>query len=130
MVSRYLMERGMEVVYIGNQLPQAIVAAVVEEDADVLGLSSLSGNHMVMVPRILAALRQQEIDDVLVVLGGVIPAADQRALGDLGGIGAVFGTGSNLEDIAGFIEQHAHKDVPPNTGATFAFTTEREHGAR
>lgn len=103
MVSRYLAERGMEVVYIGNQPPEAIVEAVSQEDADVLGLSSLSGNHMVMVPRILAGLQQAGLGEVLVLLGGVVPPADAAALAAQG-VARVFGTGSNLAEIAAFIE--------------------------
>ncbi len=105
-VARYLAQRGMEVVYIGNQLPEQIVEAVVQEDAHVLGLSSLSGNHMVMVPRVLEDLRRRGVDGVLVLLGGVIPTRDADALKALG-VAQVFGTGSNLEEIATFIESNA-----------------------
>lgn len=97
-VSRYLMASGMEVVYIGNQLPEQIVAAAVEEDADVLGISSLSGNHSVMVPPILAGLREQGAEDVLVLVGGIVPADDADAL-RAAGVAGVFGPGTPLEDI-------------------------------
>lgn len=104
MVSKYLSDRGMEVVYVGNQMPEALAPAVAQEDAAVLGLSSLSGNHMVMVPRVLKALRQADLDDVLVVVGGVIPPDDREAL-LAAGVDGVFGTGSSLEEIAAFIEE-------------------------
>jgi methylmalonyl-CoA mutase C-terminal domain/subunit len=104
-IARYLMTQGMDVIYIGNQLPEAIVEAVIEEDADVLGLSSLSGNHKIMVPRILKGLRDQKVDDVLVLLGGIIPAEDEEPL-LAAGIAGIFGPGSSLQDIATFIEEH------------------------
>lgn len=103
-IARYLMTQGMDVVYIGNQLPEGIVEAVIQEDADVLGLSSLSGNHMIMVPRILKGLQEQGIDDVPVVLGGIIPPQDEQPL-LAAGLAAIFGPGSRLEDIAAFIEE-------------------------
>jgi methylmalonyl-CoA mutase C-terminal domain/subunit len=106
MVSRHLVSRGMEVVYIGNRLPEEIVRAVVDEDADVLGLSSLSGNHMVMVPRILGLLRQEGADRAAVLLGGVVPDEDAQAL-QAQGVDAVFGTGSSLDAIADWIEERA-----------------------
>jgi len=104
-IARYLMTRGMEVVYIGNQLPEGIIESVIQEDADVLGLSSLSGNHMTMVPRILKGLQDQKIDDVPVLFGGIIPKEDEKLLLDAGLTG-IFGPGSRLEDIATFIEEH------------------------
>lgn len=103
MVARHLVARGMEVVYIGNRLPEEIVRTVLEEDADVLGLSSLSGNHMVMVPRILQRLRAEGLERVLVLLGGVIPHQDRLIL-LAQGVTEVFGTGSSLDAIADFIE--------------------------
>ncbi len=103
MVARHLVQRGMEVVYIGNRLPEEIVRTVIDEDAQVLGLSSLSGNHMVMVPRILALLRQEGVERVKVLLGGVIPTEDQKELLSQG-VSAVFGTGSSLDAIADWIE--------------------------
>jgi methylmalonyl-CoA mutase C-terminal domain/subunit len=99
MVARHLADRGMEVVYAGNLLPDAIVATVVQEAPDVLGLSSLSGNHLVMVPRVLDVLRREGIDDVLVVLGGVVPDEDAMRLRELG-VARVYGPGSNLTAMA------------------------------
>jgi methylmalonyl-CoA mutase C-terminal domain/subunit len=103
MVARHLVQRGMEVVYIGNRMPEEIVRTVVDEDAQVLGLSSLSGNHMVMVPRILSLLRQEGAERVKVLLGGVVPTEDQKALLSQG-VAAIFGTGSSLDAIADWIE--------------------------
>ena len=103
MVARHLVQRGMEVVYIGNRMPEEIVRTVVDEDAQVLGLSSLSGNHMVMVPRILALLQKEGVARVKVLLGGVVPTEDQKALLSQG-VSAVFGTGSSLDAIADWIE--------------------------
>jgi methylmalonyl-CoA mutase C-terminal domain/subunit len=105
-VSRYLIERGMEVVYVGNQLPAQIVATVIEEDADVLGLSSLSGNHNVMVPRILEELHRQGMDHVVVVLGGIVPDEDALAL-ETAGVDRIFGPGSDLVEIGDFIAARA-----------------------
>jgi methylmalonyl-CoA mutase C-terminal domain/subunit len=104
MVARHLMHRGMEVIYIGNQLPEALADAAAQEDVDVVGLSCLSGNHMLMVPRVIQALRHRGMGHVLVLVGGVIPKDDAQTLqGD--GVAAVFGTGSSLDDIADLIEE-------------------------
>ncbi|MED4582644.1 cobalamin B12-binding domain-containing protein [Brevibacillus choshinensis] len=107
MVSRYLVERGMDVIYIGNQLPDAIADTVVQEDAQVLGLSSLSGNHLMMVPRILQRLKEKGLQDIIVILGGVVPNEEQEQLLNAG-VSRIFGTGSNLTDIADFIEEQVH----------------------
>jgi methylmalonyl-CoA mutase, C-terminal domain len=101
-VSRYLVNQGMEVVYVGNQSAEQIVQTVVQEDADVLGLSSLSGNHQVMVPPILAGLRAQVMGHVVVLLGGIVPAAHIPRLQEAG-VDAVFGPGTDLKVIAEFV---------------------------
>lgn len=98
-VSRYLVEQGMEVIYAGNMLPEQMVATVIQEDADVLGISSLSGNHLVMVPPVLEGLRAAGLDDVVVLLGGIIPAAHVPRLTDMG-VTAIFGPGTELPEIA------------------------------
>jgi methylmalonyl-CoA mutase, C-terminal domain len=95
-VANALRDAGMEVVYLGHALPQEIVAAVLQEDAILLGLSSLSGNHLTECPPVLAGLRAAGIADVAVVLGGAIPPQDEPALREAG-IAAVFGTGSSLK---------------------------------
>lgn len=104
-VSRYLADRGMEVVYVGNQLPDAIVRAAVQEDVDVVGISSLSGNHLLMIPRLLEGLKGTSMEHVLVLVGGVIPPEDEERL-LAAGVARVFGTGSSLKDIGDFIQMH------------------------
>jgi methylmalonyl-CoA mutase, C-terminal domain len=98
-VSRYLTAAGMEVVYAGNQLPEQLVNVVLHEDADVVGLSCLSGNHLAMVPPVLDGLRTLGLGHVVVLVGGIIPAAHVPFLLDRG-VAAVFGPGSELAAIA------------------------------
>jgi len=97
-VAHALREAGMEVVYLGHAPPAEIVMTVLQEDAVLLGLSSLSGNHLAECPPILDGLRQVGIRDVAVVLGGTIPTRDELALREQG-ISAVFGTGTSLKVI-------------------------------
>lgn len=109
-VSRYLVQQGMEVIYIGNQMPEQIVQTVLAEDADVLGLSSLSGNHLVMVPPILDGLRAFGLADVMVLLGGIVPSADADTL-RAAGVHEIFGPGTDLASIARTIhERIAQRD--------------------
>jgi methylmalonyl-CoA mutase C-terminal domain/subunit len=89
---------GMEVVYLGHADAQAIVRAAVEEDALVIGLSTLSGNHLGEVPRVLAALREAQADDLAVVVGGTVSGEDARLLREQG-VDEVFPTGSSLAAI-------------------------------
>lgn len=98
-VTRYLASRGMEVVYLGNQLPAAAARAAVQEDVDVLGISSLSGNHRESVPAVLAELCAQGGEDIVVVLGGIIPDGDRLTMLDAG-VRRIFGPGTPLADIA------------------------------
>ena len=98
-VTRYLVSRGMEVVYLGNQLPAAEVRAALQEDVDVLGISSLSGNHRESVPAVLAELRAQGGEDIVVILGGIIPDVDRPMLLDAG-VRRIFGPGTPLAHIA------------------------------
>ncbi|MDX6681340.1 MAG: methylmalonyl-CoA mutase, C-terminal domain, partial [Solirubrobacteraceae bacterium] len=94
---------GMEVIYTGlHQTPEQIVETVIQEDADAVGLSILSGAHMTLVPRIVALLHEQEIDDVVVTVGGTIPSDDIPELKRLG-VAEVFGPGSSTETIVDFI---------------------------
>jgi methylmalonyl-CoA mutase C-terminal domain/subunit len=108
MVARHLVQRGIEVIYIGNALPEGIAKIAVEEDADLIGLSSLSGNHLLMVPRLFAALHKCG-SEIPVVLGGVVPPVDRELLLATG-VAGIFGTGSNLDDIAAFIERAARRE--------------------
>jgi methylmalonyl-CoA mutase C-terminal domain/subunit len=103
-IARALRDAGMEVIYTGlHQTPEQIVATVIQEDADAVGLSILSGAHMTLVPRIVDLLEEQGIDDVLVTVGGTIPAEDIPELERLG-VASVFTPGAPTQDIIDFIE--------------------------
>jgi methylmalonyl-CoA mutase C-terminal domain/subunit len=105
-VARALRDAGMEVIYTGlRQTPEQIVAAVVEEDANVLGLSILSGAHDFLFPRIIELLKEEGRGDVLVVAGGIFPPEDLPGLKDLG-IAGVFGPGADTGAIVNFINQN------------------------
>lgn len=96
----------MEVVYTGlRQTPEMIVTAAIQEDVDCIGLSILSGAHNAIVPRILALLREQEAEDILVVLGGTIPDQDAEGLRK-SGVSAIFGPGTPLETTVDFIRKN------------------------
>ncbi|HEY5389999.1 MAG TPA: cobalamin B12-binding domain-containing protein [Solirubrobacteraceae bacterium] len=102
-IARAMRDAGMEVIYTGlHQTPEQIVATVVDEDADAVGLSILSGAHMTLVPRIVELLREQGAGDVVVTVGGTIPAEDIPALKELG-VAAVFTPGTSTEDAIDFI---------------------------
>jgi methylmalonyl-CoA mutase, C-terminal domain len=93
----------MEVIYTGlHQTPEQIVETALQEDADAVGISILSGAHMTLVPRIVELLRDQQAEDVLVVVGGTIPAQDVPELKELG-VAEVFGPGASTQDIVEFI---------------------------
>jgi methylmalonyl-CoA mutase, C-terminal domain len=103
-IARALRDAGMEVIYTGlHQTPEQIVETVIQEDADAVGLSILSGAHMTLVPRIVELLREQGVDDVLLTLGGTIPADDIPELKELG-VAEVFTPGSSTQDIIDFIQ--------------------------
>jgi methylmalonyl-CoA mutase C-terminal domain/subunit len=98
-VARALRDAGMEVIYTGlHQTPEQIVQAVIQEDADALGLSLLSGAHLVLVPRIIDLLKAAGREDVLLVVGGIIPEADISVL-ERAGVARVFTPGSPLHEI-------------------------------
>jgi len=102
-VARALVEAGMEVVYLGlRQTPEAIVNAALEEDADVIGLSILSGAHMTHFKRVRELLDKNGLGDRLLTGGGIIPTKDQDKLKDLG-VGKVFGPGDDLQGIVDYI---------------------------
>ena len=102
-IARALRDAGMEVIYTGlHQTPEQIVETVIQEDADAVGLSILSGAHMTLVPRIVELLAAQEVEDVVVTVGGTIPADDIPELKRLG-VAAVFTPGSPTQDIIEFI---------------------------
>jgi methylmalonyl-CoA mutase C-terminal domain/subunit len=102
-IARALRDAGMEVIYTGlHQTPEQIVETVIQEDADAVGLSILSGAHMTLVPRVIELLAEQGVDDVLVTVGGTIPADDIPQL-KARGVAEVFGPGASTQDIVDFI---------------------------
>ena len=104
-VARALRDAGMEVIYTGiRQTPEMIAEAALQEDVDVVGLSILSGAHMALCPRIIQLLREQDLDDVAVLLGGIIPDEDVAALHEMG-VKGVFGPGTSTQDIIDFIRR-------------------------
>ncbi len=106
-VARGLRDAGMEVVYTGlHQSPDEIAEAALQEDVAVVGLSILSGAHNALVPRIVTALRTRGLDDVLVLVGGIIPAADAADLREAG-VAAVFPPGSKISEMVEFIRERA-----------------------
>ena len=108
-IARALRDAGMEVVYTGlHQTPEQIVETAIQEDADAIGISVLSGAHMTLVPRILDLLELSEADDVLVVVGGTIPADDAAALRERG-VSEVFTPGTPMGSIVDYLR--AHVDV-------------------
>jgi methylmalonyl-CoA mutase C-terminal domain/subunit len=103
-IARALRDAGMEVIYTGlHQTPEQIVETALQEDADAVGISVLSGAHMTLVPRIVAGLRERGLEDVVVVVGGTIPPEDARALEE-GGVAAVFTPGAPMAEIVAFLE--------------------------
>ncbi len=102
-VARALRDAGMEVIYTGLwQLPEAVVRAVEDEDADVLGVSILSGAHMTQVPTLVEQLRRRNLDRVKLLVGGIIPESDIEALESLG-VAGVFTPGASLTEIVAFV---------------------------
>jgi methylmalonyl-CoA mutase C-terminal domain/subunit len=108
-IARALRDAGMEVIYTGlHQTPEQIVETVIQEDADAVGLSILSGAHMTLVPRILELLAEQGVDDVVVTAGGTIPNDDIAPLKELG-VAEVFTPGAPTSDIIDFIRSAVEK---------------------
>lgn len=104
-IARALRDAGMEVIYTGlRQTPEMISEAALQEDVDVVGLSILSGAHMALAPVILDHLREAGLDDVIVILGGIIPDEDIPALKEIG-VTAVFGPGASTHEIVEVIQQ-------------------------
>src|SRR5438270_10701435 len=112
-IARALRDAGMEVIYTGlRQTPEMIVTASLQEDVDVIGLSILSGAHNAIVPRVHALLKQNKMDDVLLVVGGIIPDVDVENL-KKSGVSAVFQPGTPMDDIITFIKSNVHpRGVP------------------
>ena len=104
-IARALRDAGMEVIYTGlHQTPEQIVETVLQEDADAVGLSILSGAHMTLVPKIAQLLKGQGADDVVLVVGGTIPQDDVAELKQLG-VAEIFTPGSSVQQIIDFIEK-------------------------
>jgi methylmalonyl-CoA mutase C-terminal domain/subunit len=106
LLARIFAEAGMEVVYTGlRQTPEMIVETALQEDADVVGMSSLSGVHNYFFPRVVELLKEKGLDDVLVVGGGIIPLEDVDGLKNAG-VKAIFGPGTDTNDIVTFIKDN------------------------
>lgn len=101
-VARALRDNGMEVIYMGNQMPGSIVEAAIQEDVDLIGLSTLSGNHTILVPEIITLLREKGMEDMPVILGGTISPMEIPKLKEIG-VKEVFGPGTPLNKIIEFI---------------------------
>ncbi len=102
-IARALRDAGMEVIYTGlHQTPEQIAATVVQEDADAVGLSILSGAHMTLVPKVVQLLREEGVEDVVVTVGGTIPSDDAPELKKLG-VAEVFTPGASTDEIVDFV---------------------------
>jgi methylmalonyl-CoA mutase C-terminal domain/subunit len=112
-IARALRDAGMEVIYTGlRQTPEMVVSAAVQEDVDVIGLSILSGAHNAIVPRLMELLRQNQAEDILVLVGGIIPDADIDGLRKTG-VAGIFQPGTPMDDIVNFIRQNARpRNIP------------------
>jgi methylmalonyl-CoA mutase C-terminal domain/subunit len=110
-IARALRDAGMEVIYTGlRQTPEQIVAAALQEDADVIGLSILSGAHMHICPRVMALLQEKGLNDVLVVVGGIIPDVDIPKLSEIG-VRGIFLPGTPMQEIVDFIRKNVRSRV-------------------
>ena len=119
-IARALRDAGMEVIYTGlRQTPEQIVSAALQEDADVIGLSILSGAHNHIVPRLMQLLRAQGMDDVLVLLGGIIPDVDVPGL-VAQGVKGIFLPGTPMLDIVNFIRTNVRDPQGDPAGSTAA----------
>ena len=110
-IARALRDAGMEVIYTGlRQTPEQIAAAALQEDADVVGLSILSGAHNHIAPRLMALLKEKQLDDVLVIIGGIIPDVDVPKLKAIG-VRGIFLPGTPMQEIVDFINTNARARV-------------------
>ncbi len=111
-IARALRDAGFEVIYTGiRQTPEQIVESAIQEDVDVLGISILSGAHMVLIPKILRLLEERSLkpgEDLLIIAGGIIPPDDAKKLEELG-VGRVFGPGSPISEIIDFIDENVKR---------------------
>jgi len=108
-IARALRDAGMEVIYTGlRQTPEMIVEVALQEDVDVVGLSILSGAHMTLLPRVIQLLKENGLDDVVVVAGGIIPDDDVPTLRELG-IRGIFGPGTSTDEVVSFIRREVEE---------------------
>ncbi|MHA2362650.1 MAG: cobalamin B12-binding domain-containing protein [Candidatus Hodarchaeales archaeon] len=108
-VARALRDAGMEVIYTGlRQTPEHIVAAAIQEDVHVIGLSSLSGAHMTLFPKVVKLLKEEGAEDKIIIGGGIIPENDRKELETIG-IAKLFGPGTPTDEIVTYIREHASK---------------------
>ena len=108
-VARALRDAGVEVIYTGlHQMPDQIVATAIQEDADAIGMSILSGAHMTLCAKVIELLRERDAEDIKVFAGGIIPDADITKL-KAAGIAEVFGPGTSIGQIAGYFREHARR---------------------
>ena len=102
-IATALRDAGMEVIYTGlRQTPEMVVNAALQEDVDAIGISILSGAHMTVFPKVVALLKEKQMDDVLLTGGGIIPEDDMKTLNEMG-VGKLFAPGTNTSDIADYI---------------------------
>jgi len=112
-IARALRDAGMEVIYTGlRQTPEMVVNAAVQEDVNVIGLSILSGAHNAIVPRVMELLKQNKVDDVIVIVGGIIPDQDVDHLKSLG-VAAIFQPGTAMDQIVQFIRANVKPHTVP-----------------
>jgi methylmalonyl-CoA mutase C-terminal domain/subunit len=108
-IARAFRDAGFEVIYTGlRQTPEQVVTAALQEDVDVVGLSVLSGAHMTLCPRIMELMKKEKLDDVLVIVGGIIPDKDIASLKQLG-VHEVFQPGASTEDIIAYVKENVAK---------------------
>jgi methylmalonyl-CoA mutase C-terminal domain/subunit len=111
-VAKFLKDAGMEVIYLGNQFPEEIVNAALEESADVVALSTLGGNHLTLGPKVVKLLRDKGLNDILVVMGGVIPPEDIPVLKSQG-FDEIFTPHTSLQKAAEFIRERIYGREEP-----------------
>ena len=117
-IARSLRDAGMEVIYTGlRQTPEQIVEAALPADADAIGVAILSGSHNPVCPRVMALLAEKDAEDVLVVVGGIIPDADIPRLREIG-IEGVFQPGTSMQAIVDYITTHVRADARPPAAAS------------
>jgi len=110
-IARAFRDAGFEVIYTGlRQTPEQVVSAALQEDVDVIGLSVLSGAHMTLCPRIMELMKKENLTDVLVLIGGIIPDSDIPKLKELG-VSEVFQPGASTEDIIAYIRGHVRSNA-------------------